>query len=571
MRGYLCIIAEGSGRLLACFLIVLAMPIAAMAEDPPVWVGALSYASGEVNYALTPEKGDPAALEWSKADLNQPVCQDMSVETGPQARARVRIGADAIALSGDTVLHVQNLNPRLIEASLRRGHVFLQVGEIRDGEGIEFEMPNGSLWMLQRGDYDIEVGTAGPTAKITVYRGRARLVGDPDRTIDAGQERKLDGIYPEGAAQPSSAPPATGADDLRQWAEKAPEPPAEARQTTDHVSPETTGYDELAAYGIWQDTGDYGPVWFPDRRLLPADWEPYLYGHWDSIAPWGLTWIDDQPWGFAPFHYGRWVEIDSTWGWTPGAVDDDPVYAPALVAFLDTSDDAISWVPLGPGETYSPWYDASPAYLARLAAHNEHHRRESGRGHLHRFAAIVMAKADFAAGRTAGRHRSLLAGETPKAAKEMPRVRIRALAAARTFNPPGHGTPNGPARAASRVPGLPSSRLGPKPAVAHPVAPARPRSVKVAPARPEPRRTVLPGPASLRPWPPPRPPISQRPPMVVRPPMPPQQVLSRVPVPLRPPTIIHPPMVFRPPMPVRPVMRPHPPPRCQPRPGMRCP
>ena len=28
-------------------------------------------------------------------------------------------------------------------------------------------------------------------------------------------------------------------------------------------------------------------------------------------APWGWTWVDDAPWGFAPFHYGRWVNCAS--------------------------------------------------------------------------------------------------------------------------------------------------------------------------------------------------------------------------------------------------------------------
>ena len=43
--------------------------------------------------------------------------------------------------------------------------------------------------------------------------------------------------------------------------------------------------------------------------LVPAGrprWVPYRHGHW-AMSPWGWTWIDDAPWGFAPSHYGRWA------------------------------------------------------------------------------------------------------------------------------------------------------------------------------------------------------------------------------------------------------------------------
>ena len=32
-------------------------------------------------------------------------------------------------------------------------------------------------------------------------------------------------------------------------------------------------------------------------------------GRWVWTEPWGWTWVDDQPWGFAPSHYGRWVNM----------------------------------------------------------------------------------------------------------------------------------------------------------------------------------------------------------------------------------------------------------------------
>ena len=72
-------------------------------------------------------------------------------------------------------------------------------------------------------------------------------------------------------------------------------------------------------------------VWVP---RVAVGWAPYRDGHWAWISPWGWTWIDDAPWGYAPFHYGRWVNFGGNWGWVPGPIAVRPVYAPALVVFI---------------------------------------------------------------------------------------------------------------------------------------------------------------------------------------------------------------------------------------------
>ncbi len=75
------------------------------------------------------------------------------------------------------------------------------------------------------------------------------------------------------------------------------------------------GGDDLATYGTWSDSADYGQVWYPQ---VASGWVPYSDGYWSYVAPWGWTWVDSDPWGFAPFHYGRWADIGGRWGWVPG-------------------------------------------------------------------------------------------------------------------------------------------------------------------------------------------------------------------------------------------------------------
>jgi hypothetical protein len=87
------------------------------------------------------------------------------------------------------------------------------------------------------------------------------------------------------------------------------------------------------------------------------------------VEPWGWTWIDDAPWGFAPFHYGRWAMVAGGWVWVPGrmVVGARPVYAPALVAFVGGPGvEVAAWFPLGPHEVYRPSYRASEFYVRRV-------------------------------------------------------------------------------------------------------------------------------------------------------------------------------------------------------------
>ena len=534
-----------SRRLLAgWFSLAVAIAFPAFAEDPPHRVGSLNYVSGEVNYALRPEAGDPGVLSWSTADFNQPVCQDMSLQTGPLARARIRIGPNAIQMSSDTLLDMLNLNDGLIEANLSQGRIHLQLRDLGDGESVEIEIPRGSLWLLQSGAYDIETPpTTDQPARITVFEGKARFVGGAaDVPIEAGEELRVAGTYPAvvttrsvatgPSPTPTNAAPAipgaapvtadlqraasgsdrSGADTGPEAVQPKPEatanntqpPPSDdfqswvatseanspAPPSSQHSFVEMTGYEELQPYGQWKTLDDYGAVWFPTS--VPPEWAPYRYGHWASIAPWGWTWIDDQPWGFAPFHFGRWVYVDDRWGWAPGEPVDHPVYAPALVAFLETTEDAgpaegpgppVGWFPLAPGDAYTPWFAAGPAYVAGVDTvyprrfHEDplHWRGERGRevwrGEFayRRFATFVHRDA-FAQGRPVGREMMRMPADRLERATVMrgaPRIMPAVM---RTVAGPGglRGEPHGIVPAMAGPGGLRGEPHGIAPAMAAP-------------------------------------------------------------------------------------------------------
>src|SRR5206468_1770004 len=102
------------------------------------------------------------------------------------------------------------------------------------------------------------------------------------------------------------------------------------------------------------------------------------------------TWVDNEPWGFAPFHYGRWVAVGGVWGWVPcpprpavvTVAYVRPVYAPALVAWVGGAHwgvgvavgsapaTGVAWFPLGPRDVYCPSYRVSQTYVTNVNVSN---------------------------------------------------------------------------------------------------------------------------------------------------------------------------------------------------------
>jgi hypothetical protein len=104
-------------------------------------------------------------------------------------------------------------------------------------------------------------------------------------------------------------------------------------------------YDDLAPYGAWVDYPHYGWCWVP-YDVSPG-WRPYFDGTW-IYTEFGWTWVSNEPWGWATYHYGRWVfDPYQGWIWVPGTV-----WGPAWVAWR-AGDDWVGWAPLPPTATWS--------------------------------------------------------------------------------------------------------------------------------------------------------------------------------------------------------------------------
>jgi hypothetical protein len=118
--------------------------------------------------------------------------------------------------------------------------------------------------------------------------------------------------------------------------------------------------EPLNGYGTWTEDASYGTVWVPSREVVGADFAPYVSaGHWAYDDEY--VWESDYSWGWAPFHYGRWVWIGGTgWAWIPGRV-----YSGGWVVWRTGGYGYgyVGWAPAPPGWYWYGGYPVAVTYV----------------------------------------------------------------------------------------------------------------------------------------------------------------------------------------------------------------
>ncbi|MBK7235322.1 MAG: hypothetical protein IPI02_06750 [Sterolibacteriaceae bacterium] len=345
-------------QILLAALFALALSAQA-AADPPGRVGRIAWMSGTVQL----RNSDTG--EWNTAVLNWPLTNGDALSTGPGARLEIGIGSTIVRLDSSSELSIDQIDDQRVRLFLVSGSASVRLRSRESAREFELATRDGSFTTQDVGafrfDHENNVSSATP------YLGTLHFEAeDSELEIPNGQRAQF--WYAGRTAYSLSSPPR---DDFSEWS-VARDRRLDTRDTRRYVSQEMTGYEDLAGHGDWYDSVDYGPVWYPS--VVAAGWAPYRAGHWAWVAPWGWTWIDDAPWGFAPFHYGRWVWHRDRWGWAPGRIVARPVYAPALVAWVGTpklsigisSAPTVGWFPLAPREVYVPSYRCSPTYVRQV-------------------------------------------------------------------------------------------------------------------------------------------------------------------------------------------------------------
>jgi len=332
-----------------------------VAVDPPGRVARLSYVEGAVSYASA-DAGD-----WTDAVLNRPLTSGDRLWLDEDARAELEVGSTTLHLDRETAFGLVKLDDGVLLASLTEGAASIRVRSLGDQEAIQVETPNATVRIREAGEYNLEVDTDSDRTIVRARSGEAEVIGgSASHRVRASQEGVFAGVD-ELRVQIGPIAPRTA---FETWADDRARR-EDTSVSSRYVSSEVTGYEDLDDHGDWLYASSYGHVWRP--RYLAHDWAPYRFGRWAWISPWGWTWIDDARWGFAPFHYGRWVSLRNHWCWVPGPRDVRPVYAPALVGWAgnppsrySATGRGVRWFPLAPHEVYVPSYKHTPRHARRV-------------------------------------------------------------------------------------------------------------------------------------------------------------------------------------------------------------
>ena len=327
--------------------------------DPPGRVARLNDSQGSISFRPAGED------DWVTGVPNRPMVAGDDLWADENSRAEVHIGSTALRLGAQTGISFLALDDDTAQIRLAQGSLIVRVRHVDDDDTYEIDTPNIAFTLLQPGEYRIDVSQDGKQTVVTTWHGRGHVTGGGfSYTVVAGQTATFTGDQDHLDYDLNQVPQHDEFDD---WAFDRDEREDRA-DSANYVSREMTGYEDLDENGDWSYVAGYGPCWRP--RAVVAGWAPYRFGHWVWINPWGWTWVEDEPWGFAPFHYGRWAFVSGGWFWVPGPVVVRPIWAPALVAFVGgrpgfhfSAGVGVGWFPLAPGEVYLPGYRVSHTYV----------------------------------------------------------------------------------------------------------------------------------------------------------------------------------------------------------------
>jgi hypothetical protein len=324
------------------------------------------YASGDYGRIRDAEQGVRIVrAQWNQetgvvdeSGMNAPIFPGDRMTTGRDQRVEVELAGGTLVWvdrrSDLTFLALPDPYADVADNSVLQ----LADGRIRlssmldEGQELRIDTPAASVYPLGDAELRVEVGVGGIT-RVFSWSGVVEVVGSGGSILLRGGMRTE--VEPDALPYEPEPFNTFSGDGFDRYAEAREEAYAyddyaeqAYRDLPDEVRPY---YRELSASGNWVYVDDYGYLWQPVG--VASDWRPYNDGYW-AYGPRGYFWVSHEPWGWAPYHYGRWTWLSGYgWCWSPGRV-----FAGAWVSW--------SW-----GSAYVGWspldYWGYPAY--RSVAH----------------------------------------------------------------------------------------------------------------------------------------------------------------------------------------------------------
>jgi hypothetical protein len=312
--------------------------------------------------------------DWQDAQVNLPMEEGTKVRT-EDGRAEIQFD------DGSILRLAQSSTVELTELSVAGGRATTKiellsgtailVGRISGGESfrvvtpsIDVEVPSGASF---------RVDAADGNSWVTVLNGNLQIAAAGNvNPVSAGNMLHL------GADGQTDVEASPEADDFDTWSADRDRMLAggfaAAEQYVGSDQPEF--YDaaaDLSAYGYWGNIAGYGACWIPYG--ISARWMPFGLGSWRYYRNLGWTWISAEPWGWLPYHYGKWFYTTHGWAWSPNPVRK---FNPGAVDWIK-AEGKTAWVPRGSfASARRP--DGTAGYVTGTEASNGVIRSERGTG-----------------------------------------------------------------------------------------------------------------------------------------------------------------------------------------------
>ena len=321
--------------------------------------------------------------DWEVAVLNLPIVEGDEIATDGNGRVEIQFNTYThLRIAENSQVKFVGLKDGGIALSVPLGTVVIRASEF-DGARAYFEIdaPKTTISIQRAGMYKIEAGVPDSLEVIVTASagGEARVYSaDSGFTVKDGRRAKL---Y-IGGTQSGEWETAQGerfSDEFDSWS--LDRDVIIAQRVRDayydkYYDRDVYGAEDLNQYGEWINTRKYGYVWRPYQSSVSSysDWSPYRYGQWRWIPQYGWAWVNDEPWGWATYHHGRWVWDSGSWYWTPYGYyrSSRSWWHPALVV-LTSIGGSICWYPLPYDYSY---YNYNSYYYG-------HHRRRHHNGDNH--------------------------------------------------------------------------------------------------------------------------------------------------------------------------------------------
>ncbi len=294
--------------------------------------------------------------DWEKAVLNLPVVAGDEITTSSGSRVEIQFDSfEHLRLDENSYLQIVKLQDEGIAVSIPEGRLSVNITAFdKDRSYFEIDAPKTTVAVQRKGMYRVDAGKKdGSEIRVSVTdEGEARVYSEnAGFTLKNGRSTR---VFIDGpnVGEWETTEAAQYADEFDSWALDRDATIAKLLKNSfynKYYDNDIYGAEDLNDYGEWIHLRTYGYVWRPYRSAVSnfADWSPYRYGYWRWIPPFGWTWVNDEPWGWATYHHGRWFYENGEWYWSPyGSYR----YArswwfPALVVMSIFNDD-IYWYPL---------------------------------------------------------------------------------------------------------------------------------------------------------------------------------------------------------------------------------